>query len=243
MPDNRSAANVSTTSALILAAGLILGLLGLGYCLGQGALAVKALERTVVVKGLAELEQPADIVIWPIQFTGADNNLPALYTSVEADTRAIIEFLRERGIQDSEISTSVPAITDKLAQQYGGGGVDLRYTAVQTVTVYSSRVDSVRLVINQLSQLGKRGIAFSGGGYPSTEYLFTGLNAVKPAMIEEATRAAREVAEKFAEDSNSKLGKIKSASQGQFSISDRDNNNPHIKNLRVVSTVEYYLSD
>jgi len=62
-------------------------------------------------------------------------------------------------------------------------------------------------------------------------------------MVEEATTKAREVATKFAEDSQSKLGKIKRASQGQFSIAARDNNNPHIKKIRVVSTVEYYLSD
>ena len=61
--------------------------------------------------------------------------------------------------------------------------------------------------------------------------------------VEEATTKAREVAVKFAKDSNSKLGKIKRASQGQFTISPRDKNNPHIKKIRVVSTVEYYLSD
>ncbi len=76
-----------------------------------------------------------------------------------------------------------------------------------------------------------------------TEYLFTRLNEVKPDMIEEATRQAREVAEKFAADSNGRLGKIKKAYQGQFSISNRDQNTPHIKKLRVVTTVEYYLVD
>ncbi|MBW2072165.1 MAG: SIMPL domain-containing protein, partial [Deltaproteobacteria bacterium] len=72
---------------------------------------------------------------------------------------------------------------------------------------------------------------------------FTGLNKIKPEMIQEATAKAREVALKFAEDSKSKLGKIKRASQGQFSIKPRDKNNPHLKKIRVVSTVEYYLSD
>lgn len=82
------------------------------------------------------------------------------------------------------------------------------------------------------------------GGYQnSTEYLFTRLNEIKPGMIEEATTKAREVARKFAKDSDSRLGKIKKASQGQFSINDRDKNNPHIKKIRVVSTIEYYLSD
>ena len=76
-----------------------------------------------------------------------------------------------------------------------------------------------------------------------TQFLFNGLNNIKPAMIEEATRNAREVAEKFAHDSGSKLGKIKRASQGQFSVEDRDSNTPYIKRLRIVSTVEYYLTD
>jgi hypothetical protein len=98
--------------------------------------------------------------------------------------------------------------------------------------------------MSSLSELGKKGIVFTGGNYESqTEYIFNRLNDIKPEMIEEATRKAREVAQKFAGDSQSTLGKIKRASQGQFSIKSRDKNNPHIKRIRVVSTVEYYLSD
>ena len=98
--------------------------------------------------------------------------------------------------------------------------------------------------MTELSVLGKQGIVIRGHDYENrTEYLFTGLNDIKPDMIEEATRNARVVAEKFAADSDSSLGKIKQARQGQFSISDRDQNNPHMKKIRVVSTIEYYLSD
>ena len=95
-----------------------------------------------------------------------------------------------------------------------------------------------------LSQLGKKGIVFTANDYEAqTEYIFTRLNEVKPEMVEEATREAREVAQKFATDSQRALGNIKRASQGQFSITARDKNNPHIKSIRRVSTVEYYLSD
>ena len=98
--------------------------------------------------------------------------------------------------------------------------------------------------MSELSALGKQGIVLQSGNYESqTEYLYTGLNDIKPEMIEEATRNAREAATEFAQDSESELGKIRQASQGQFSISPRDKNNPHIMNVRVVSTVEYYLSD
>jgi len=224
---------------------IFLGLAALGLLLGKSAIQFKEFERTVTVKGLSEREYPADIVLWPIQFTEAGNELAALYASLESSTGKIRAFLRERGIQDNEVTVSPPAITDKSAQRYANTPKpEFRYTAMQTVTVYSPRVDLVRSLTTSLPELGKQGIVFTGGDYQNTtEYFFTRLNQVKPEMIEEATNKAREVANKFAEDSGSRLGKIRKASQGQFSINDRDRNNPHIKKVRVVSTVEYYLSD
>lgn len=232
-------------SALILGISIVLGLVGLGYLLGEAARDYRAFERSVTVKGLSEREVPADIVIWPISFTEADNDLGNLYRTLQTRTAAIGEFLQQRGIAADAVSLSPPSITDKSAQQYGGGPrAEFRYSAIQTVTVYSGEVAAVRAAMTGLADLGKRGIAFTGGDYQNRiEYIYTGLNDIKPAMIEEATTRAREAAEKFAQDSNSSLGKIKRASQGQISISDRDKNNPHIKKIRVVSTVEYYLSD
>ncbi|MDH3986365.1 MAG: SIMPL domain-containing protein [Gammaproteobacteria bacterium] len=235
----------SKVSAVVLGVFIFLGLATLGYLLGSAAIKFKEYERTVTVKGLSEREYEADIVIWPIQFTEASNNLGELYGSIERSTEKIRVFLEENGISQEEITFSIPSITDKSAQQYGNQAkAEFRYTAIQTVTVYSKSIKPVRTVMGILSELGKQGIVFSGGNYQSTtEYLFTRLNEAKPEMIEEATRKAREVAEKFASDSKSTLGKIRKASQGQFSINARDKNNPHIKKVRVVSTVEYYLSD
>lgn len=233
------------TNTLILSAGLILGLGLLGWLLRDAAVAFKQFDRTVTVKGLSESEFPADLVIWPIQFSAAGNQLQPLYESIEASTAKIRSFLQSRGIEAAEISVSAPAITDRSAQGYGGPQrPEFRYSAVQVVTVYSQDVARVRGVMSALTDLGKQGIAFTGGDYRAqTEYLFTRLNQVKPEMIEDATAKAREVALKFAADSRSRLGKIKRARQGQFSISDRDKNNPHIKRVRVVSTIEYYLAD
>jgi hypothetical protein len=232
-------------SAFVLGVFIFLGLSSLGYLLGKSAIKFKEYERSVTVKGLSEREYDADIVIWPIQFTEAGNDLEALYSSIETSTLKIKNFLEKRGISAKEISVASPAITDKSAQQYPANmKAEFRYTAIQTVTVYSKNIGTVREIMSSLSDLGKEGIVFTGGNYQSqTEYIFTRLNEIKPEMIEEATRQAREVAQKFAADSQSTLGKIRKASQGQFSINDRDKNNPHIKKIRVVSTIEYYLSD
>jgi len=235
----------SARSALILGLSLVVGLALLGYQLGSAAWKVKTLERTVVVKGLSEREMPADIAIWPLTFQVADNDLNGFYDSVAKKQQMIIEFLEKRGITSEEWTIAPPVVLDRYAQNYGdNSNVAFRYTGNSTVTVYSKQVETVREAMSAVIELGKQGIALSGQNYQQqTQFLFSGLNDIKPQMIEEATRNARSVAERFAADSQSQLGKIKSARQGQFSILDRDATTPHIKNIRVVSTVEYYLSD
>lgn len=232
-------------SAWVLGLTLALGLSVLGYQLAGAAIKVKQYERSVTVKGLAERDVMADIVLWPIDFAAAGNQLEELYERMDSYAGKIKAFLIKNGVAPEDITVASPSITDKLAQQWGGAEkAEFRYTATQTITLYSENVEAVRAVMGQLSELGKQGVVFTGDSYQSqTEYIYTGLNQIKPEMIEEATRNAREVGEKFAKDSESKLGKIKKASQGQFSVRERDRSNPHIKKVRVVSTVEYYLSD
>lgn len=230
--------------AFILGLFIFLGMVLLGHLLGISLIKFKEYERTVTAKGLSEREFPADIAIWPISFVEAGNDLTEVYLSTENHTQTVMAFLKRNGFSQQELTISPPAVADKLAQGYERSRIEFRYMATQTVTVHTSKIDAVRAAMNQLGELGKQGIAITANQYQNTtEYLFTRLNEVKPAMIEEATTKAREVAAKFAKDSNSKLGKIKRARQGQFSISSRDKNNPHIKKVRVVSTIEYYLSD
>lgn len=229
----------------VIGISLLTGLIFLGFFLRSAAISFKQFERTVTVKGLAEQEHLADIVIWPIQFSEAGNSLDGTFTALDNSAERVEQFLLNLGLDESEITFSTPLLTDRSAQRYGGGdSYEFRYVTTQTATVYSEDVEQVREVMSQLVDLGKQGVSISGDEYQiRPEYIFNRLNEIKPDMIEQATEEARQVAEKFAEDSNSTLGKIKNASQGQFTISSRDNNNPHIKKVRVVSTIVYYLTD
>ena len=234
------AESVRLTSALVLAAGIAAG----GFFAGEGLLKARELDRTVSVKGLAEQEHPADIAIWPVRFVRPGNNLQELIAELDADAQKIRSFLLDSGFTDDELTLNPPAITDKQAQSYGDQNSKYRYSASGLVTIYTTKVDRVRKAKSLLSDLGRQGVTINADEYQArAEYIFTGLNDVKPAMVEEATRNARVVAEKFAADSASTLGKIKTARQGQFSIIDRDSNTPHIKKVRIVSTLEYYLTD
>ncbi|GGF66965.1 SIMPL domain-containing protein [Alteromonas lipolytica] len=233
------------SAACILALGIFMGAAALGGLGGKALVEAKQWERSVVVKGLSEREFVANQVIWPLQFIEADNDLATLYKTMSVKSEKVKAYLITQGIKAGEITIGLPEVTDKLAQRYGSNeGVRFRYSGTQTVTVYSTDVLKVRAVQQNLTDLLGQGVALSTENYNArTEYIFTRLNDVKPEMIEEATLNAREVAEKFAEDSQSVLGKIKRANQGQFSIFDRDSQHPHIKRVRVVSTIEYTLTD
>jgi hypothetical protein len=240
---NSSRTGSSRTGLLFLGICLFAGLATMGYLISHSAVSFKRDERTVVVKGLSEREMPANIVIWPISFSQASNDMDELFQSLENNKDKVNQFLVSHGFTNQEISSSSPRVTDRYAQGYDTSRIDYRYTSTQTITVYSDRVEMVRDAMNQLADLGKAGVATTEDYENTTEFLFTGLNDIKPGMIEESTKNARASAEKFAMDSDSRLGKIKTARQGQFSIVDRDSNTPHIKKIRVVSTVEYYLVD
>lgn len=231
-------------AAVLLGVSVAIGLALGGYFIGDGFIRARALERTVEVKGLAEREVPADTAIWPLQIVVAGNELEPLLSELEQQGEQVRAFLTLHGFDDEEISSSSPSTVDRLARDYGDQNVKLRYSVSQVITVFTANVDAVRSAGDELVELGKAGIVVNQNDFESrTQYLFGGLNEIKPGMIEQATRNAREVAQKFAEDSGSRLGKIRSARQGQFSITDRDSNNPQIKKVRVVSTLEYYLVD
>lgn len=232
--------------ASFASAGLLIGvgLLLLGLCMKSGIDDFAHRDRIVTVRGLAQRDIPANKVTWPIVSKLTGDDLKSLYTQVQSIDSAITTFLKTNGITDAEISVNPPAVTDLKADQYNAANAPYHYSVAAVVTVTSSRVELVRKLINRQTELMAQGIAITAGDYNyPTLYEYTDLNTIKPAMIAEATQNARKAADKFAEDSHSKLGKIKTASQGQFSIDDRDQYTPQIKTVRVVSTIEYYLKD
>lgn len=232
------------SSRWIPAALIALGLLFLGVFIKGGFQSISSNSRVVTVRGLCEKEVMANKVTWPIVSKEVGNDLSTIYRNIQSTDSAIVRFLRSNGIAESEIAVNAPQVVDLQADRYNSGNVPYRYNVTTVVVVTSSKVEAVNKLMTRQTDLLKEGIAIVAGDYNyQTTYEYTGLNNIKPAMIAEATKNAREAARKFAEDSDSRLGKIKTASQGQFSIEDRDQYTPYIKRVRVVSTIEYFLKN
>lgn len=229
-----------TLMGLLLCAGLIV----MGIFIRYGLTHISDSKRTVTVRGLCEREVRANKVTWPIVSKEVGNYLPSIFTNIENVNRLIVDFLKENGIEESEISINPPAVIDLQADRYNYNQNPYRYNVTNVVVVTSSKVDKVNELIKKQAEFLKQGIAIVAGDYQyQTIYEYTDLNSIKPEMIAEATINARAAADKFAEDSGSKVGRIQTASQGQFSIEDRDQYTPYIKKVRVVSTLVYYLED
>lgn len=233
----------SVTASVILAVGIAGGFTLLGSNISSGIESFVNRDRIVTVKGLSERQVKADRVIWPVGFRELGDDLQDVYGRIEKRKDQVVAFLKEAGLTDAEIEVASPQVTDAQAEMYANQKSRYRYSMTQTVTVSSDKVDLVRELLVRQSDLIKAGVTLVGDYSWRTSFQFTGLNTVKPAMIEEATKNARASAEKFAQDSGSSLGKIRRANQGQFSITDRDSNTPYIKSVRVVTTVEYFLKD
>lgn len=228
--------NASTiVGALLIAAGIFF----LGLFIKSGIDNMAFRDRQVTVKGLAEREVQANRVTWPIQYSVAGDNLLQLYDQVTTYNTKILQWLTSNGIEESEISITPPDTYNATTNQYSSGNFRYNYSLTETVSVSTSKVEEVRRLLKRQSDLLKEGIPYSNS-YINYEY--TALNSIKPDMIAEATKNAREAAAQFAKDSGSKVGKMKTASQGQFSIEDEPSN-PFIKKVRVVSTIVYYLED
>ncbi len=233
------------TNEKIIAASVIgFAIIVLGFALRSGIVAFKDMDRSVTVKGLAEREVNADKVTWPLVYKELGNDPAEMYDLLTQKNKKVLAFLKSAGIKESDISVNPPVISDRQADNYSNEIMNYRYKATSVITVTSTEVDKVRTLMRRQSELMKQGIALVSEEYGSNSvvYEFTGLNKVKPDMIEEATKNARKTAQKFADDSGSSLGEIRNAQQGQFSIEDRDANTPYIKRLRVVNTVEYSIN-
>lgn len=234
--------NLTKGNNAVLGYSLLIGVVVAAFVLGNAIKTAGADDRIVSVKGLCEREVKADNVICPFAYKEGGDDLQHLYRTIEQKNAIIIAFLNKAGISEEEISVAAPKVVDTRTE-WSGSQNRYAYIVTSVVTVCTDKVDEVIRLQSQQGELLQQGIATTSGWEFPTVYSFTKLNEIKPAMIETATKNARETAEKFAADSDSRLGKIKRATQGQFTITDRDSNTPYMKNVRVVTSVDYYLKD
>ncbi len=212
-----------------------------GYCAVKDS---AERERLVEVRGLSTRVVDANRSVWNISlgYSGLKDGW-SMYDTLENKTNQLKSFLVSAGFKEEELNLTPPSIQE-YTEYYDDDKREKFYRTTAEITVISRNIDLVRKTIARQSEVLKLDIPIDCHDWQNrVSYDYTKLGALKPEMIEEATKNARSVALKFANDSGSKLGKIKRASQGYFTVDDLDNNTPFKKKVRVVTNVEYYLQD
>lgn len=244
-------------SALLIALGIGLGLVLAAFVLGRSLGDIRKTERYVTVKGFAEREVKADLAVWPIQLEVAGNAVADVSQQLESTRAKVLAFLQDKGFPPEEITSQDLRVSDRQAKEYGDSRNLLRYIGSATIVVRSKDVNKVQQVSRMTGDLVRAGVVLGApGGSQGPQFLYTQLGTVKPSMITDATKNARAAADQFASDSGVKVGAIRRASQGLFSISDRDQaasgdtegggryfpraSDPN-KRVRVVVTIDYLL--
>ena len=231
----------------VLAIGVAMG----GYFIGDGIYRAMS-GRTVTVKGLAERDVVADTAVWNIKINGVGGDLAQLQSEIDEDIAQIHAFLIDAGFAPDDIQNLRIQVRDKYAgysdAELKNQQNDGRYVIDTGVMVRSKQVMLVDAMSRRMGELVRRGITITED-YSGPVYIFNGLNDIKIPMIEQATKNATAAGQQFAKDADAKLGKIKTANQGVFSIESRDpidrwssdERQAINKKVRVVAKFNFYL--
>jgi hypothetical protein len=223
-----------------------IGLTSSGYVLGDGLRRAKMAERSVTVRGVSERNVTADLATWTVNFSHQGLDLGPVQGSVDAQAQAVRSFFESAGFRPDEITDSDVNVSRERPRDNEAGPDTL--TVRRSIQLRTSEVMKAREAYARQSELLRNGVELSGSGI---NYTFTRLNALKPEMIAEANRNARQSAEQFAHDSGAQVGRIKTASQGYFSVGARDGEecddcgssggSSPFQKVRVVTTIDYDL--
>ena len=225
------------------------GLTTSGYVLGDGLRRAKMAERTVTVRGVSERDVTADLATWTVDFSQQGSDLGPVQQSVNHQAEAVQAFFRRAGFRSGEVTDSDVSVSREPVRDENGkfSGAE-KLTVKRSIQLRTNDVMKARAAYARQAELLSAGVELSGS---NVTYTFTRLNALKPGMIAEADRNARTSAEQFAHDSGAEVGRIKSASQGYFSVGARDGEecddcassggSSPFQKVRVVTTIDYDL--
>jgi uncharacterized protein len=239
--------------AWLCGAGILAAGFGLGaVALADGLVEMKRADREVTVRGVATRDVTANRASWSVSYSESAYALAEALAKADADTKLIQAFLKEQGFTGETTapsSANISANREMIDEKPTGRTI---YSVSRSISFTTAKVAAVQQVEAKKDALAQQGLVVDN---TSASYEYTQLDTIKPEMIGEATKDARRAAEKFADDSGSDVGGIRSATQGYFSVSARDEaggddeyggggstaSTPDQK-VRVVTTIVYYLN-
>ncbi len=159
--------------------------------------------------------------------------MDSLYADIEKNIGVIKAFLIEKGFESSEINVAPVNIYQDTYKDAA-----FRYNSTNQVSVYTKKVDLAKSASNDTLLLVKKGVVLNQN---SISFEFSDLNSIKPDMLAEAIKNARDTATQLASNAGTSVGKATRGNQGVFDITEKDPGSPEYKKIRLVSTLRFLL--
>ncbi len=207
--------NTLLISVAIIVAAIVLG--------GAYTKKFKTTE-TISVTGLGEEDFESDLIVWQASFSKFGENLKLASSELKSDREKIKSYLVSKGVKAEQIvfsSVDIRKEYDRSYDNYGNlvSNQFLGYSLNQSLRIESNEVNKIEMISREVTDLINQNIELSS---MSPEYYYTKLAALKLKMIENATKDARERAEKIANNAGSSLGDLKNSSMGIIQITARN---------------------
>ncbi|WP_199554787.1 SIMPL domain-containing protein [Sandaracinobacteroides hominis] len=242
-PVSRESIVAEWTSSTVISGALIgAGLALAGAFVAFGLADIRKGDAVVTVRGVSERDVAADLATWTIATQANGSDLAIVQGKADADAAAVRAFLAANGFTPAEVQPRGSSVS----QYFDSGQGRLNITIRQRFLARTTDIARMEKAFANQAEIIRRGVALDSDGGGGVTYSFTRLNDVKPAMIAEATKSARAAAEQFARDSDTRVGGIRQATQGLFSITGRDGDtgsgtDTPLQKVRVVTTIDYNL--
>ncbi|WP_378184722.1 SIMPL domain-containing protein [Aquimarina sp. W85] len=203
-------------TAIIFAVAIIIA----SFVLGKAYVDRNAKEGEILVTGLGKANFSSDLIVWEGRFEAQNIDLKQAYVNLEKDKNIIENYLISQGISKDDLVFSAVKTTRKTRTKYAPNGNYIGeefdgYLLAQAIEIESKEVAKVELISREVTKLLNQGVQLYS---EAPRYYYTKLADLKIEMISKATEDARLRAEKIAENSGGKLGKLKSARMGVFQI-------------------------
>lgn len=232
----------------ILGIALALGFIISSFIIGGAIKTVKMANQSISVKGYAEKNISADLVVWRSNIIVRTATLAEGYDRLQADLKKVLDYLSSKGISKDMIKVeAVNSMVLYRSNESGYGNVRDGFQLEQNIAITSKDVNKIFSLSSEASEVIRQGVEFQS--YPP-EFYYTKLNDLKIEMLGEASKDARQRAETLAKNSGSEVGALKSAQQGVFQITAQHSTEVSdfgmydlssiSKTIKSVVTMEYY---
>lgn len=196
---------------------LALGFIGSSIMIVSGVKKAVSFDQRITVKGYATKKMKSDLAIWNASFSVKAKTLAEGYAELKKQLPTVVAYIKDQGFTEKELevqTVSSSIVYKKNEKGYNTSEIDY-FKVNQFLQVVSKKVEKANKIYNSFESLYAKHINVSSS---TPKYFYTKVNALKMAMLKEATSNARERAEMLITGSKNRVGSLRSARQGVFQI-------------------------